>query len=175
MHNRLKELRNYLKLSQMKFAASLGLGQSTLGMMEVGKREIGERHIKTICAIYKVNEEWLRTGKGEMFNKTSNNEIDNLAAKYNLDDFQKNLIQEYLNLTTQQKNSVKSFLLKIANGKINNEQISEEIPDEYKDMTIDEMIKESNKKEEELNKLEALIEKKRMLLASQGQNSDLKD
>ena len=36
-------------------------------MIEVGKRNLTDRHIKTICAIYNVNEGWLRNGSGEMF------------------------------------------------------------------------------------------------------------
>lgn len=67
MEERLKELRNYLGMNQKDFAKSLSLGQSTWAMIEVGKRELNDRHIKLICSIYDVNESWLRTGEGEMF------------------------------------------------------------------------------------------------------------
>ena len=60
-------MRKALDMNQKDFAASLGFGQSTWAMIEVGKRNLTDRHIKTICAIYNVNEGWLRNGSGEMF------------------------------------------------------------------------------------------------------------
>ena len=56
MYNRIKKIRQSLKLNQAEFSKLLGMGQSTLGMLEVGKREILDRHIKTICSIFNVNE-----------------------------------------------------------------------------------------------------------------------
>ncbi len=67
MNDRLKEIRAHTGMTQADFAKALGIGQSTLAMMEVGKRDILDRHIKTICAIFGVDEHWLRTGEGEMF------------------------------------------------------------------------------------------------------------
>jgi transcriptional regulator with XRE-family HTH domain len=66
VYERLKKIREHFKKSQSEFAKSLGMGQSTLGMLEVGKRDILDRHIKTVCSIYNVSENWLRTGEGEM-------------------------------------------------------------------------------------------------------------
>lgn len=69
MEERLKELRNCLGMNQKEFAKSISLGQSTWAMIEIGKRELNDRHIKLICTIYDVNETWLRSGKGEMFER----------------------------------------------------------------------------------------------------------
>ena len=74
MEERLKELRNYLGMSQKEFAKSLSLGQSTWAMIEVGKRELNDRHVKLICTIYNVSEEWLRYGEGEMIIERSEEE-----------------------------------------------------------------------------------------------------
>ncbi len=67
MHHRLKELRKALDLTQAEFARRIGLGQSSLAMLEQGKRALNEKHIKLICAAFAVREQWLRTGEGEMF------------------------------------------------------------------------------------------------------------
>lgn len=67
MYKRIKELRGVLELSQIEFSKRLGLSQSSLAMIEVGKRTFSDKHIKLICSEFHVNEEWLRTGKGEMF------------------------------------------------------------------------------------------------------------
>ncbi len=67
MFRRIKEIRKALNINQTQFAKRLGISQSTLAMIEVGKRNFGERHIKVICAEFGVREEWIRSGKGEMF------------------------------------------------------------------------------------------------------------
>jgi len=36
-------------------------------MIEVGDNVLTEKNIKLVCMIFNVNENWLRTGKGEMF------------------------------------------------------------------------------------------------------------
>lgn len=41
--------------------------KSSISEIESGKAPITERTIISICAQFNVNEEWLRTGKGDMF------------------------------------------------------------------------------------------------------------
>ncbi len=67
MYKRIKEIRKELKLSQEDFGKKIGLSQSTLAMIEVGKRNFNDKHIKLICSTFNVNEQWLRTGIGDMF------------------------------------------------------------------------------------------------------------
>lgn len=115
MHTRLKELRNKLDLTQSDFAKSLRIGQSTLGMMEVGKREINDRHIKTICAIYNVSEEWLRNGTGEMFTQTSKNILDELAIKHGLTDKEKAILSAFLDLSSGGRAAIIDYIEKMSN------------------------------------------------------------
>lgn len=68
MNTRIKELRNYLNLSQKDFGNNIGLQHSSLSDIERGKAPVTERTIIAICSKFNVNEEWLKTGKGEMFN-----------------------------------------------------------------------------------------------------------
>lgn len=64
---RIKEVRESLKLSGRQFAIQLGYNSSTLSTVESGKSPITDRLIVSICAKFHVNEQWLRTGNGEMF------------------------------------------------------------------------------------------------------------
>lgn len=68
---RIAELRqvanNGQKISQAKFAESLGMGQTAVAAYEVGRSDPSDRTIKDICRIYNVNEDWLRSGVGDMF------------------------------------------------------------------------------------------------------------
>ena len=67
MTERLKKLRKELKLNQTNFAKNLGLTQTAYSMIESGNNRLSDRYIKTICSIFNVNENWLRTGEGSMF------------------------------------------------------------------------------------------------------------
>lgn len=66
MNTRIKELRKALNLSQKDFGIQIGL-RSSISEIENKKAPITERTIIAICNIFNVNEEWLRTGSGEMF------------------------------------------------------------------------------------------------------------
>lgn len=98
MFERLKQIRASVDLNQADFAKSLGIGQSTLAMLEVGKREILDRHVKTICSIYNVNEDWLSTGKGEMFVQSETFSLDEKAQKNNLTELEIDIMSGYMEL-----------------------------------------------------------------------------
>ena len=114
MYERLKKLRKTLKLTQTQFAGSLGLGQSTYAMMEVGKRTVLDRHVKMICALYNVNEGWLRSGNGDMFKTPFDSFISELSAKYNIDETVKAFITAYIELDPHEKETVSRFISKIS-------------------------------------------------------------
>ena len=114
MYNRIKKIRQSLKLNQAEFSKLLGMGQSTLGMLEVGKREILDRHIKTICSIFNVNETWLRTGIGEMFIEPDDSAIEQLAKTYNLDKFDQQLLLTYLELPKSDRTILKKYILNLS-------------------------------------------------------------
>lgn len=67
MYHRLKLLRKTLNMTQADFAKQIGLGQSSLAMLELGKRNLNEKHVKLICSSFGVQERWLRSGEGDMF------------------------------------------------------------------------------------------------------------
>ncbi len=68
MNVRIAEVRKAVNLTQEKFAAQLGLSRNFLWMIEKGDRIPSDRTIADICREFNVNENWLRTGDGEMFN-----------------------------------------------------------------------------------------------------------
>lgn len=67
MKDRLKLLRKELNLTQQELADKLGIKRTTIGNYEVGRNEPVDSVISLICDRLNVNEEWLRTGTGEMF------------------------------------------------------------------------------------------------------------
>ena len=65
---RVKFIRKTLKMNQKDFGKMIGLTQTSLSMIEVGTNILTEKNIKLICATFNVREEWLREGKGKIFN-----------------------------------------------------------------------------------------------------------
>lgn len=133
MYERLKDIRSAKKLNQTEFAKALGIGQSTLAMMEVGKREISERHIKTICAIFGVCEKWLRDGIGEMFVETDKTVISALVDEYELDPLDQKIVECYLNLGALQRKVIKGYLRSLVDA-----MLADDTYDEYREQYIEE-------------------------------------
>ena len=77
INKRIVQLRHNLKLTQKYFAKKIFLSTSFLASIEIDQKKVLDRHIKLIVSAFTVNEAWLRTGEGEMFEKdtTPNHKI----------------------------------------------------------------------------------------------------
>lgn len=75
MNKRIKLLRNTLGLSRNDFGAAIGVSGDVINNLERGRNKtpMSPILIKHLCDIYNVNEQWLRTGIGEMFIDTVSN------------------------------------------------------------------------------------------------------
>ena len=74
MNERIKLIRDAVRLNQTEFGKKIGIGQAGVSAIEKGIRDVTDRNIQLICERFNVNEEWLRTGAGgeeNMFNKIS--------------------------------------------------------------------------------------------------------
>lgn len=74
MNERIALVRKSLGLTQEKFAEQVGLSRNFMWMVESGTRVPSDRTISDICREFNVNEMWLRTGEGEMFNQITRSE-----------------------------------------------------------------------------------------------------
>ena len=67
MKDRLKMVRKALGLSQGELGAELGVAQSSYSQFETGYRVFQPSYIEILRLKYSVNPEWLKTGIGDMF------------------------------------------------------------------------------------------------------------
>ena len=74
INRRIKELRGKVGLNQRDFSNILSLSGGYIAGVEVNLREVNDRLIKLIISQFGVNEEWLRFGNGEIFNKKKTDE-----------------------------------------------------------------------------------------------------
>ncbi len=78
INERIKHIRKEKGLNQKQFASLLGVTQSGVSYMEQTGSNISDSIIKSICVMYNLSENWLRTGTGNMYIESS---------KFNLNDF----------------------------------------------------------------------------------------
>ena len=104
MHDRIKELRDALNLTQQEFADRIGVKRSTIAKYEGGWNVPLDAVISMICREFNVSERWLRTGEGEMFQPVSRNEelfaFALSAAKAPPDDVRAQLLSVMARLST---------------------------------------------------------------------------
>ncbi len=74
MKNRLKLLRSSLEMTMDEFGKKLGVTRAAVSNLENGHRELTNQMITSICREFNVNEDWLRSGAGEMFVKRTRNQ-----------------------------------------------------------------------------------------------------
>jgi Predicted transcriptional regulators len=67
VNKRIRKLRRELDLTQQKFGEQIGVKGNTITNYETGLRNPTDAVINNICKTFNVNEEWLRTGEGDMF------------------------------------------------------------------------------------------------------------
>ena len=67
MNNRLRLLRKSTGKSQEEFGKIIGISKSGVSDIENGRRNVTEQHIKFLMLELNINEDWLRTGRGDMF------------------------------------------------------------------------------------------------------------
>jgi transcriptional regulator with XRE-family HTH domain len=79
---RLLEVRKALELSQKKFAEGLKIARTYEGMLEQRGFKINDRIVSLICMVYGVNEEWLKTGKGDMFSETKDMRLERVTQEF---------------------------------------------------------------------------------------------
>lgn len=113
MNERLKQLRKELNMKQGDFATALSISQGHLSDIENNRKEVSDRVI-SICSLkFNVNEDWLRTGNGEMFSKMSEDEeLDLYVGRISggADEFKKNLIKTLCKLSEDEWDVLKKII-----------------------------------------------------------------
>lgn len=101
LKDRIKFVRASKNLSQDEFGRIINLSRSQIAGYETGAKNVTDRAINDICREFKINEEWLRNGEGEMEAKMTSDEefaflVGAFAAEGN--DFKKRIIKAMLEI-----------------------------------------------------------------------------
>lgn len=114
---RVKEIRKTLNLTLEKFGEKLGVGKTAISKIEKDERNLTDQMAKSICREYNVNYDYLIYEEGEMFSDLPQTILDELCAQYSLNDFDKAIIELYVNmpleLRQEVKKKMKEFIQKV--------------------------------------------------------------
>lgn len=116
---RIRELRKTLEMTQNDFAVRIGLTQNTITKYETGLRSPSNQIVISICREFNVNEDWLRTGNGNMFNPMSEDEeLDLYIGRISggEDKFKKNLLKALCKLSKDEWNVLKKIISEMKEG-----------------------------------------------------------
>lgn len=156
-NERIKEIRKSLKMTMERFGERLGVTKTAISNIEKSNRNVTEQMRKAICREFNVNEEWLRSGNGEMFVQLSQ------------DDETAHIVQDMLGSNT---GSFYNIILEIAKSYKKLSPTSQKALDELADnllssladeerfMTIEDYKNECPKTLEESEQLYPPVEKK---------------
>ena len=139
MNERIRKLRRTLDLTQKEFGDRIGVKGNTIATYEGGRNEPIDSVISLICREFNVNEEWLRTGKGEMFAPAPSSALDALAQERGLTHREYIVLEKLLLLRPEVRADLIDCLMDIA-AAINADDVPAETPAVYKKgMTAEEL------------------------------------
>lgn len=117
--DRIKLLRgeDFYNLNQMQFAKRIGISRSNLANIETRKVNLTERVAKDICKEFKINYLWLLEGKGEPLTETPDDIFDEIKREYNLNDNDIELLKEYSEMSSDERNSLRGYIKSLIRAK----------------------------------------------------------
>ncbi|MCM1097826.1 MAG: helix-turn-helix transcriptional regulator [Ruminococcus flavefaciens] len=119
MKDRIKRIRKENGLTQQAFADQIGISRGNVAAYEVGKNAPSDAVISLICREFNVNEEWLRTGTGDMFVEVAEDDLFSTAAASLLKDNDILAVEGlklYYKLSPEGKAAATAYILSLADA-----------------------------------------------------------
>lgn len=107
---RVNQIRKTLGLTLEKFGEKLGVQKSSISKIEKDRVALSDQMAKSICREYNVNYDYLMYGEGEMFDDLPQTIVDELCAQYDLNDFDKALVEMYVSLPAGNRERIKEYM-----------------------------------------------------------------
>lgn len=122
---RIREIRKALGLTLEKFGEKLGVTRVAISNIENGNRNLTDQMARSICREYNVSYDYLIYGEGEMFDDLPQTILDELCRQYDLDDFDRALVEMYIGLPDDVRAALKAEMRKMI-AKIGRYAVDEE-------------------------------------------------
>jgi len=112
LHDRIKQVRKALELTQREFGERIGLKANSVTLIEKG-RNTSDQTVFAICREFGVNEKWLRTGEGEMFNPAPADHLEILVRERHLTHNDYVLMEKFINLKPEGRQAVMDYITEV--------------------------------------------------------------
>ena len=120
LKERIKEVRKTLGLTLEEFGNKIGVTKTTISRIENGVNSVTNQMLISICREFGVNEEWLRSGEGDMFVPLTRSEaIAEFAGSLMKEEdasFKKRLIEALAKLNEQEWEVLEGIAQKLTNS-----------------------------------------------------------
>lgn len=110
MGERVKAIRTALGINQAELARSISITRASISKIEKDERNMSEQTKYSICREHNVNLTFLETGEGDMFLEMPTDLIDQIAQEYALDEFDKEIVLNYVKLPYEKRQAFKAYL-----------------------------------------------------------------
>ena len=99
MNERIKKIRELIKINQEDFGKLLGISRNAVANIENNRTEVNDTLKELICLKFKISRKWLEQGEGDMY------EVD---SEHNEIDYK--IINLYSNLSSEHQLVVRKFI-----------------------------------------------------------------
>ncbi|GFH93341.1 hypothetical protein IMSAGC002_04617 [Lachnospiraceae bacterium] len=141
---RVREIRKKLGFTLEKFGERIGIKKAAMSAIETGKNSLTDANIKAICREFNINEEWLRTGSGEMRIPVEDEAaaaVSDLVEKSNpLYDIIKGIMVAYQKLDGPSREVIDQFILDAVSQRSHPQKAPEPAAPDLSELTIDEKV-----------------------------------
>lgn len=105
---RIKAIRKELGLTLEKFGEKLGVTKTTISRIEKGVNNLTDQMARSVCREYNVDYDYLMYGEGDMFTDLPKTILDELCMQFDMDDFDRAVVEMYLDLPTELRQAIKA-------------------------------------------------------------------
>lgn len=104
------------KMSQKEFSSTLGTSRTAYAKYEMGLVVPSNTFVQLLCSRYHVNDIWLRTGEGAMFNEDTEGVIYRISQELHLNEIEKEFLQVFFSFPEEQRDNliklIRDFVLR---------------------------------------------------------------
>jgi transcriptional regulator with XRE-family HTH domain len=107
INDRILEIRRAKGLTQGEFAERINVSRSMIGSIEEKRRPVKDRTISLISLTFGANENWIRTGEGQMFETVKNERLDRITNTFKkLDENTQDYILKQLDILLEYRKKI---------------------------------------------------------------------
>ena len=107
---RIKQIRKDQNQTMEVFGQRIGVTRNSISMIESGRNNPSDQTIRSICREFSVNETWLRTGEGDMYEPRPTDLLDALTVEYGFSKKERRIAEMFLTLDINRRRAALEYL-----------------------------------------------------------------